>query len=466
MGMKPISPPGRARPHVYADSHRDADVFAYFTERNFENITQVSELPSDIRFDMKVVSSVLPFKVNSYVVNQLIDWSDIPDDPIFQLTFPQKGMLSDDHFDRMAKLIAADAPRAEVKNEANRIRLELNPHPAGQKTLNVPTLDGEVLPGLQHKYRETVLFFPAAGQTCHTYCTFCFRWAQFVGMNDLRFAAKEASQLNQYLHRHSEVSNVLITGGDPMVMKTHKLAQYVDPLLDPSLEHLQSIRFGTKAISYWPQRFVTDADADDLLRLFDRIIQSGRSVAVMAHFNHHREMETPIAREAIRRIQSTGAVIRSQSPLLSHINDSAGVWELMWREQVRLGIIPYYMFVERDTGAEQYFKIPLVKATKIFREAFRHVNGLARTVRGPSMSASPGKVEVTGITQVAGEKVIALRFLQGRNPDWVGKPFFAKYDEEASWLHHLKPAFGEEKFFYEDEFSALTQKKIGEHPAN
>ena len=73
---------------------------------------------------------------------------------------------------RLLALIRAEAPRNEIKEEANRIRMELNPHPAGQTTLNVPTLDGEVLPGLQHKYRETVLFFPAAGQTCHSYCTF------------------------------------------------------------------------------------------------------------------------------------------------------------------------------------------------------------------------------------------------------------------------------------------------------
>ncbi|MCB2205344.1 lysine 2,3-aminomutase [bacterium] len=451
---------------MYSGAQRDVEPFTYFTERNFENITQVNELPSDLLFDMKVVSSVLPFKVNSYVANQLIDWSDIPDDPIFQLTFPQKGMLSEDHFNRMAKLISADAPRNEIKEEANRIRLELNPHPAGQTTLNVPTLDGEPLPGLQHKYRETVLFFPAAGQTCHSYCTFCFRWAQFVGMSDLRFAAKEASQLKEYVARHPEVTNILITGGDPMVMKTHKLEQYVEPLLDPALENLQTIRFGTKSVAYWPQRFVTDADSDDLLRMFERIVESGRSVAVMAHYNHHRELETALAREAIRRIQSTGAVIRSQSPLLTHINDSAGVWELMWREQVRLGIIPYYMFVERDTGAEQYFKIPLVKAVKIFREAFRHVNGLARTVRGPSMSATPGKVEITGISQVHGEKVLALRFLQGRNPEWVGKPFFAKYDDQASWLHHLKPAFGEEKFFFEEELEQMSRQKMMEKGSN
>lgn len=450
MDMRPIFPPGRARPHVFAVSSRDVAPFEYFTERNFESIPQVRALPEELRFDMLVVSSVLPFKVNSYVINRLIDWSDIPDDPIFQLTFPQRGMLSDGHYARMAALLRSGATRDQLREAANAIRLELNPHPAGQTTLNVPTLDGEVVPGLQHKYRETVLFFPAAGQTCHSYCTFCFRWAQFVGMNDLRFASKEATQLAVYLRRHPEVTNVLFTGGDPMVMKTHKLEQYVDPILDPALEQLQSIRFGTKSVAYWPQRFVTDPDADDLLRLFEKIIATGRSVSIMAHYNHYRELDTSMAREAVRRIRDTGAVIRSQSPVLAHINDNPVVWELMWREQVRLGIIPYYMFVERDTGAEQYFRIPLTRAYKIFRDAYRHVNGLARTVRGPSMSATPGKVEITGVTEVAGEKVLALRFLQGRNPEWVGRPFFAKYDENASWLTHLRPAFGQEKFFYEE----------------
>ncbi len=449
MDMRPIFPPGRARPHVF---HENAvEPFTFYSERNFENIPQIASLPEAARFDIRVVASVLPFKVNSYVINQLIDWSDIPEDPMFQLTFPQRGMLSEAHFDRMAGLLRSAAPREVIKETADAIRLELNPHPAGQTTHNVPKLEGEELPGLQHKYKETVLFFPAAGQTCHSYCTFCFRWAQFVGMNELRFAAKEADHLKEYISRHPEVTNVLLTGGDPMVMKTAKLEQYVNPLLDPALEQLHSIRFGTKAASYWPQRFVSDADADDLLRLFERIVASGRSVAIMAHYNHYRELETPMAREAIRRIRNTGAIIRSQSPVLAHINDNPGVWELMWREQVRLGVIPYYMFVERDTGAEKYFKIPLAKAFKIFREAYRHVNGLARTVRGPSMSTMPGKVEVTGIAEVAGEKVFVLRFLQARNPDWVGRPFFARYDDQASWLSHLVPAFGADQFFFETE---------------
>jgi KamA family protein len=462
MEMKVLTPPGRAKVHSFMNDVPHSNDFIYYTEKNLESIPQLQELTPETRFEMKVVSTVLPFKVNDYVVNQLIDWKDIPDDPIFQLTFPQRGMLEDADFLRMADLFKKSATRQDIKVAANEIRLSMNPHPAGQTTLNVPKLNAEPLLGIQHKYRETVLFFPAAGQTCHSYCTFCFRWAQFVGMSDLRFAAKEAGQLKNYLKMHPEVTNVLVTGGDPMVMKTPVLERYIEPLLDPKLENLHSIRFGTKSVAYWPQRFVTDSDADDMLRLFERIVGSGRHVAIMAHYNHYHELETPIAREAIRRIRETGAVVRAQSPLLAHINDDAAVWELMWREQVRLGIIPYYMFVERDTGAKNYFDVPLAKAYKIFREAYRHVTGLARTVRGPSMSATPGKVEVTGVTRIGDEKVFVLRFLQGRNADWVDKPFFAKYDPKATWLNELEPAFGEEKFFFEDELSAMETQHSNE----
>lgn len=79
----------------------------------------------------------------------------------------------------------------------------------------------------------------------------------------------------------------------------------------------------------------------------------------------------------------------------------------------------------------------------------KQVSGIARTARGPSMSATPGKVEIQGVSEINGEKVFVLRFIQGRNPDWVQRPFFAQYDETATWLNQLKPAFGEAKFFFE-----------------
>ena len=165
-----------------------------------------------------------------------------------------------------------------------------------------------------------------------------------------------------------------------------------------------------------------------------------------------------LLKSAIKEVRSTGAQIRTQSPILAHINDDAEMWAKMWTKQVQLGCIPYYMFVVRDTGAQHYFGVPLVRAYEIFSQAYSTVSGLGRTVRGPSMSATPGKVQIVGTTQVNGEKLLILRFLQGRNPNWVKEPFFAKYDENAIWLDDLKPAFGD-KFFFEDELNSIKASK-------
>ncbi len=429
-----------------------------YTLNNFRNLPQIQKLSEEQKFEMEVVGNVLPFKANNYVVEQLIDWNNIPNDPTFVLTFPQKEMLKPKHFEKMATFLKKDPEKKEINEVANEIRLELNPHPAGQLELNVPMLkDGTKLYGMQHKYKETCLFFPSQGQTCHAYCSFCFRWPQFVGMDEMKFAMREGEQLVQYLREHSEISDVLFTGGDPMIMKAKLFKTYINTLLEADIPNLKTIRIGTKALAYWPYKFLTDDDADETLSTFQEITNKGLHLAFMAHFNHHIELSTGSVKAAIKRVRETGAQIRTQSPLLAHINDDANMWAEMWKQQVRLGCIPYYMFVVRDTGAQHYFGISLVKAHEIFRKAYKQVSGLGRTVRGPSMSATPGKVQVDGIAIINGKKVIVLKFLQGRNPDWVSKPFFAEYDENAIWLDDLKPAF-DEKFFFEDE---LNQKYSG-----
>ena len=219
------------------------------TRTSYGSLPQIQQLDPELREQIEVVSAVFPFRTNAYIVDHLIDWEKVPDDPIYQLTFPQRGMLSDEDFNTIASLIRRGA-KAELRATADAIRLRHNPHPAGQLTHNVPHLDGKPIAGLQHKYAETVLFFPSRGQTCHAYCSYCFRWAQFVGMQDLKFAAKEADDLVRYLAAHPEVSDVLFTGGDPMIMKTRALRAYIEPLLSPKLAHVQSIRIGTKSLAY------------------------------------------------------------------------------------------------------------------------------------------------------------------------------------------------------------------------
>ncbi|MCB9283363.1 MAG: lysine 2,3-aminomutase [Lewinellaceae bacterium] len=424
-----------------------------FALRNFRDIPQVAEhLTEEEQFDIEVVGNVLPFKTNNYVVDQLINWNHYKTDPLFILTFPQKGMLEPAHYREMADAIRGDASKAELKLIANKIRFELNPHPAGQLEQNVPELDGVRLTGIQHKYRETMLFFPSQGQTCHAYCTFCFRWPQFVGLNDLKFAMRDTEYMIKYLRANPHITDVLFTGGDPMIMKTKVFAGYIDALLNARLPHLKSIRIGTKALGYWPQRFTRDDDADDLLRLFEKVVGHGIHLSVMAHFNHPRELRTAEVKLAAERILNTGAVIRTQSPVMRNINDNSDAWALMWQRQVELGMTPYYFFVARDTGAQHYFAVTLENAWHIFRNAYQRVSGLARTVRGPSMSAGPGKIQILGVSEIMGEKVFVMRFLQGRNPDWVGRPFYAEYDPAAIWLDELYPAFGKEKFFFEKEY--------------
>ena len=425
--------------------------YAPYTLSTMDSIPQLETLSERRRLAMKAVAQVLPFRTNRYVTDELIDWGNVPNDPIFQLTFPQPGMLEPEDLARVVAMLRDGASTRQIRPLADQIRRKLNPHPAGQLEHNVPRLDGVPLPGLQHKYRETVLFFPSRGQTCHAYCTYCFRWAQFVGMEELKFTQRETESFHAYLRRHEEVSDVLFTGGDPMIMRAWHLRAYIEPLLQPRFDHIRHIRIGTKALAFWPRKFVSDPDADTLLRLFEEVVESGRHLALMAHFTHPRELETPMVRQAIERIRATGAVIRTQAPLIRHINDSPATWADMWKQQVALGCIPYYMFVERDTGPKGYFGVPLAEAHDIFRRAFRSVSGLARTVRGPSMSAMPGKVVVLGTQEIRGEKVFVLSFLRGRKREWVGRPFFARFDPEAKWLDELRPAFGDRRFFFEDE---------------
>src|SRR5574337_1135224 len=373
----------------YTWSEFYAPPYQSHTLTNFRDIPQIQNLSKQLQFDMELVANVFPFKTNNYVVEQLIDWKDPSTDPMFILTFPQKDMLKPKHFNNMASAIRKGLDKKDIQKIANKIRLELNPHPAGQMEHNVPKLrDGTKLYGMQHKYKETVLFFPSQGQTCHAYCSFCFRWPQFVGMEDLKFAMRKTDSLIQYLKEHPEVTDILFTGGDPMIMKAKLLSQYVDSILDADLPNLETIRIGSKALAYWPYKFTSDNDAQEMLDLFSRVTRKGIHLSFMAHFNHPIELSTDAVKAAIHSIRGTGAQIRTQSPVLNHINDDSNIWAEMWKKQVSLGLIPYYMFVVRDTGGQHYFGGRLIRAQEIFRDAYQQVGGLCRTVRGPSMSST------------------------------------------------------------------------------
>jgi amino acid adenylation domain-containing protein len=423
---------GSFRMSLLATNLAESDRFRAFGPHQLDEIAERYGLSADVRRTVELVSMVLPFRVNEYVLSNLIDWDRTADDPMFQLVFPQRGMLTEQD---ERSLAALSNSKRELRELVARIRRRLNPHPSGQQEYNVPTHDGAALHGVQHKYRETVLYFPSQGQTCHAYCTYCFRWAQFVGDPTLRFGVPDPTHLIAYLGEHPAVSDVLVTGGDPMVMSAARLRAHLEPLL--AVGTVRTVRIGTKSVAYWPQRFVTDHDADDTLRLFEQVVASGRNLAVMAHFSHPRELSTAIARRALSRIRSTGALVYCQAPIIARVNDDATTWVELWQAELSSGAVPYYMFVERDTGPQDYFKVPLARSVEIFHRAYRRLPGLARTVRGPVMSTTPGKIVVDGVESSPRGRFFQLRLLQARNPALVGRPFRAHYSAAASWVDDL-----------------------------
>ena len=402
---------------------------------------------TDLAHDARVVSAVLPFKVSSYVVDELIDWDKAPDDPIYRLTFPHRDMLDIEHFELVEEAVLA-GDKENIRQAVDKVQYALNPHPSNQLSMNVPQDNDLDAWGLQHKYPETLLVFPRQGQTCHSYCGYCFRWAQFVDRPELKQAVPGPDTMSRYLDQHPEVTDVLLTGGDPLVMRTDLLASYVEPLLAPGREHVETIRIGTKALSFWPYRLLAGPEADSLLRLLERLTAAGRHVAMMLHLSHPAELKTDAVKAALSRLASTGAVLRAQAPVVRHVNDDPHTWAELWQTEIRNGVVPYYMFVERDTGARRYYGLPLAKAVDIYHGALQRVSGLGRSARGPVMSATPGKVAIDGVVELDRGPAFALRMLQARRPDKVGRPFFAAYDPHAQWWDELRPYGTRDREFF------------------
>jgi KamA family protein len=416
--------------------------FITYNAKNFRKIEYIRYLPETIKRDIEIVAKVIPFKTNNYVVDYLIDWDNYENDPIYILNFPNRDMLLPEQFEQVKRGIDQKLPENELYRIINRIRMELNPHPAQQMT-NIPELNGEKLNGVQHKYRDIVLFFPTQGQSCHAHCTFCFRWPQFTKELDLQFSMREIDKVIDYIRKHEYVHELLFTGGDPMIMSPATLKNYIQRILDAKLPNLESIRFGTKSLSYWPFTFlpIFNQEAGEMLDMFKQISDAGIHLSIMAHFNHHVELDNEVVQEAIMNIRASGAQIRTQAPLLNHINNSSKVWAEMWKMQVNLGLVPYYMFIERETGPYKYFQVSLSEAYKVYTDAVRQTGSLAKTVTGPVMSAAKGKVQVLGIIEnpLDGKKQFMMQYVRHRDYNQTFRPFYMEFNETATWVDQLKP---------------------------
>jgi lysine 2,3-aminomutase len=410
---------------------------------------------------------VYRFLATKHTLNS-IDWSNYEKDTMYYLIFPQPGMI---HADEVDKYINAksDEERRKVVEDYQK---KTNPHDGKQK-LNKPWFvndEGqlEILQGCQHKYPPVKLIFDKTTQNCFAFCTYCFRHAQVRGDDDM-FVQHDVSQVHEYLKRHKEISDILITGGDGGFITYERLAEYVNPIMeDPELMHIKTIRFGSRAITFHPGLLLTHKFTR-ILELWKKVIDSGIQVVWVAHLSTPRDILNPGTIAAIRRLKSYGLTIKSQSPIMNHISlfsdehgkadieKSAQNWIDLGNILAMVGVGFHSMYCARPTGEHHYFTAPLADISKIFNLIYKTLASINRPSRYITMTSSSGKISLLGTAEINGEKVFALKFNEGRNMDWMDRVYFAKYDEKENTIENLKP-YGSEKYFYEEELVEIENK--------
>ncbi len=422
----------------------------------------------DIGFiqERELFIKVYRFMVTKHVLNT-INWNNFAKDSVFQLVFPQPGMILPD----------ATKMYIDAKSEAEKEKIiadymeKTNPHD-GKQQLNKPSFvnenfETEILEGSQHKYPQCQLIFDKTTQSCFSFCTYCFRHAQVRGDEDM-FVQDEIKPVHDYIKQHKEVSDMLLTGGDAGYMPHERLEQYLLPLIeDEELTHVRTLRIGTRSLTFEPEMFIR-SEYDKTLNLFQKLIDNGVQVVLMSHFSTPRELLNPSTIAAIRRLRAHGVVIKSQSPVMNHISlftddngkvdidRSAQNWIDLGNIFAMLSIGFHSMYCARPTGEHHYFTVPLSELNKIFSKVYRSLASINRPSRYITMTSSAGKTSILGTAEVNGEKVYALKFNESRNMEWMDKVFLAKYDEHENTVEKLIP-FDTDQFFFEGELKQIEQ---------
>jgi lysine 2,3-aminomutase len=282
--------------------------------------------------------------------------------------------------------------------------------------------DNTKMKGLQHKYPQTALILIT--DRCFSHCRFCFR-KRLVGRPSQE-VAQDYADISEYIEGHPEITDVLLTGGDPFVLDTEQLQTVIDHLLP--IPHLTSIRFGTRAMVYYPPRFRDKTLAD----LFRRIRMAKKTPVIVTHIDHVGEVseETELAVKKLRRL---GVRFFNQTVLLKNVNDDPAVLAATFRRLHALGVRPYYIFQARPVKGALHFQVPLHRGVEIVHDVNRRLSGIQKTYRY-IMAHYTGKIEVLDIGE---DNCLYMRYHQSTDPLKIGMVFSRPYHEDAYWLDDL-----------------------------
>lgn len=275
--------------------------------------------------------------------------------------------------------------------------------------------------GVQHKYLQTALILST--NVCAMYCRHCFR-KRFVGLSDAELN-KKADEAADYVKKHPEITNVLITGGDALMNSNAIIGRYLEAF--SGIEGIGFIRFGTRVPVTFPQRVYDD---EELLNLFEKYSKI-KTLYVVTQFNHPKEITSESIR-AVKALQSCGIQVRNQTVLLKGVNDDPKILGNLLRGLTTISVVPYYIFQCRPVkGAKRRFQIPLRQGVQIVDEAKSFQNGLGKGVRYV-MSHPRGKIEILGEF----EGKMLFKFHQNAYPEDRSHIFSVKMNESATWLDY------------------------------
>jgi lysine 2,3-aminomutase len=361
---------------------------------NPKYVTSISELDNLVglapkeREKMETVTELFPFRSNEYYLS-LIDWKD-GHDPLKRIVVPDS---------RELKTGGCNDPSCEK--------------------------DYTKKPGLQHKYDQTGLLLLT--DVCAGICRFCFRKRLFMSCE--RETVKEVSENIEYIREHKEITNVLLTGGDPLMLESRQLESVLRQLRE--IPHVKIIRIGSKMLAYNPYRILND---QNLLYVLSRYSTPEKRIYLMAHFNHPREL-TEVSKQAAEALRKAGVIVVNQTPILNGINNEAETLTALFRQLSFAGISPYYVFQCRPTTGNQLFQVPVEQSYEILQKSWQACSGLAKRARFV-MSHATGKIEMVGRTA----EHVFMRYHQAADPANIGKFMVFRTDPMARWFDDYRHA--------------------------
>jgi lysine 2,3-aminomutase len=362
-------------------------------------LEQIPQLTETKKQELQKVNDKFVFRTNDYY-QSLIDWSD-PNDPIKRIIMPDIQELN-------------EWGELDASNEEKYTKVR----------------------GLEHKYTSTALLL--VNEVCAAYCRFCFRKRLFMNENDE--VTKDISEGLEYIQNTKEVNNVLLTGGDPLVMSTSKLEPIIKQLRE--IDHVKIIRIGTKVPAFNPFRILNDPS---LLEMFKTYSTDEKKIYIMAHFNHPREL-TPEAIEGLNLLMKSGVTLVNQTPLVQGVNDDAEVLADLFTKLSYIGVPPYYVFLCRPTLGNETYSVPVERGYELFEKSRTLCSGLAKRAR-LVMSHESGKIEILGMTA----DQILFKYLRAADKENNARLLTFFRNPEACWLDDYKEASEDFSIFSQTE---------------